>query len=54
MRKAIELFNRIESSFGASYWLKAAVKTMSKRDPVDALHDAEALLEYCQLRLEAA
>ena len=29
---------------GISYWLKDAIKTAYKRDPVDALHDARRLL----------
>lgn len=36
---------------GASYWLKAAVEALDKRDPVDALNDAEELLAVAQARV---
>ena len=36
----------------ASYWLKDAVKSLSDRDVVDALRDAQALLKYARLRYD--
>jgi hypothetical protein len=41
MTEAIE---RMLASPAASYWLKNAARTALQRDPVDALHDAEALV----------
>jgi hypothetical protein len=41
MMTATEILN----SFSASFWLKDAIKSALKRDPVDALRDAEALVE---------
>jgi hypothetical protein len=34
----------------ASFWLKGAVLIFRDRDAVDALKDAETLVEYCKLR----
>lgn len=36
--------------FGASFWLKAAIHKASQRDCLDALYDAEALVNYCKAR----
>lgn len=38
----------------ASFFLKDAVKKAADRDVLDALRDAEVLLEYCQLRAQEA
>ena len=35
-----------------SYWLKHAIKSALKRDPVDALRDAETLVELLKAKLE--
>lgn len=48
---ANEYYKQIQASPCATYWLKDAVKVASTRDPVDALRDAEALVQYCQKRL---
>ena len=37
----------------ASYWLKNAVNTALDRDPVDAVNDAEVLLEVLKRHLNA-
>ena len=42
-----------KSDPAASYWLKAAITDSGRRDPVDALADAEALVIILQLRLDA-
>lgn len=47
------LKEKIMSSLGTSYWLKDAVRALDGRDPVDALHDAQALLAVCSERLSA-
>jgi hypothetical protein len=43
---------KILSDFSASYWLKGAIQDLDQRDPVDALHDALALVNVCKERLE--
>jgi hypothetical protein len=45
---------RIANDPSASYWLKAAVIASNQRDPVDALNDAEALVQVCKQRLAEA
>lgn len=35
----------------ASFWLKNALKTALQRDPVDALNDAQILVELLQAHL---
>lgn len=35
----------------ATYWLRDAMAALEKRDPVDALKDAETLLRLAQLRV---
>ncbi len=37
----------------ASFWLKGAIGALDKRDPCDALSDAEALLELAKERLNS-
>lgn len=51
-RTARDLAGDIASSPEASYWLKDAVRAAEKRDPVDALSDAEVLVAYCRMRLD--
>lgn len=46
-----ELAAQIANDPAASYWLKSAVAAAAKRDPLDALCDAETLLKFCQARL---
>jgi len=41
---------QIANDPSASFWLKAAILAAAKRDPVDALNDAEMLVEFCKLR----
>lgn len=44
----------IFSDPAASYFLKGAIEACDKRDPVDAVKDAEVLLRFCQMKeLEA-
>lgn len=40
----------IKASPGASYWLKAAVTSLDHCDPLDALRDAEVLLDVQRQR----
>lgn len=42
---------RIINSLGASFWLRDALAAMLRRDPVDAVNDAETLLAILQQRL---
>jgi hypothetical protein len=37
-----------------SYWLARALADLMKRDPVDALHDCETLVDLMKMRVEAA
>ncbi|MBI8852183.1 hypothetical protein CAZ10_08885 [Pseudomonas aeruginosa] len=39
------------TSPGTSYWLRDAINSSMKRDPVDALSDAEVLLDVLRRRL---
>jgi hypothetical protein len=43
--------SRLESSPATSYWLMDAVRDLDKRDPVDALNDAETLVFLFKLKL---
>ncbi len=38
---------------GVSYWLKDALRTAMRRDPVDAANDAELLAEVLRRRADA-
>ena len=40
----------VTSSQATSYWLAGAIRQSSERDPVDALHDAKALVAVLQER----
>lgn len=40
----------IISDPSATYWLREAMSSLEKRDPIDALNDAEALALLAQLR----
>lgn len=42
----------ILADFATSHWLKKALETALERDPVDALADAEALVNALRERLE--
>jgi hypothetical protein len=46
------LKDKILADLSTSHWLKAAIKALDKRDPVDSLHDCLALIEVCKERLE--
>jgi len=35
-----------------SYWLKGAIMALEKRDPIDALNDAELLAELARARVD--
>ena len=48
------LTKRLLQSGGMSYSLKTAVRALLKRDPTDAVNDAEALLELMILRMQDA
>lgn len=37
-----------------SYFLKGALDVCDKRDPLDAVYDAEVLLRFCQLKNQEA
>lgn len=50
MSKSEEYRRKVESDPSASFWLKKALVTADGRDVLDALADAEQLLEYCQQR----
>lgn len=45
-----ERIQKVIDSHAASYWLKAALKDALKRDPVDALNDAEYLVDLLNER----
>jgi lipopolysaccharide biosynthesis regulator YciM len=45
-------YRSIAENPAASFWLKEAAYKLSDRDPVDALHDVETLLDLCKLRLQ--
>ena len=45
------LCEEILADFAASYWLKDALKSALKRDPVDALADAEVLVRALKSNL---
>jgi len=49
---AQQLKREIERSLEASFWLKKAVVELERRDPVDALGDAEVLLDFCRKRAQ--
>ena len=44
------LSKRVQADPAASYWLKAALQAAERRDVLDALSDAEALVLFCQHR----
>lgn len=50
MTKSTEYKRNVENDQSASFWLKKALVTAEGRDVLDALADAEQLLEYCQQR----
>lgn len=41
----------VRDANGTSFWLKAAVEALDKRDPIDAASDAQDLLDICNVRL---
>ena len=44
--------DEVLTNMGASYWLKAAIVGLEKRDPVDAFNDAEILRKLAFQRME--
>jgi hypothetical protein len=42
----------IMQDWATSFWLRDAMKSLLERDPVDALHDAEALVELMRKNLK--
>ena len=44
--------DEVLTNMSASYWLKAAIVGLEKRDPVDAFNDAEILRKLAFLRME--
>lgn len=51
MTKAEEMKKRIMESMSAHYCLKEWIERASEKDPVDALRNAEVLVQYCKLRV---
>ena len=49
---ATDMFNRATLDPSVSYFLKEAMTTLARRDPVDAIQDVECLLEWATLRLD--
>ena len=49
-----ELKAKIKGSISASFWLRHAINDLECRDALDALRDAEALLEFCRVRAREA
>lgn len=49
---AWELFQRVQRDEGTSYYLKSALQQLVRRDPVDALRDAEIMHEFCRKQLD--
>ncbi|WP_419739474.1 hypothetical protein [Ruegeria sp.] len=43
----------LQSEPSLSYWLKRAIGDLAKRDPLDALHDAELLRALMKARWQA-
>ena len=41
----------ILNNYSTSYWLQAAIKKSESRDILDALNDAETLVEILKIRL---
>jgi hypothetical protein len=54
MRNYREEHDAILADFSASYWLKDAMRALDKRDPLDALHDANTLVDLAEQRCRAA
>ncbi len=46
------VINEIMKDPSASFWLKDALKKAVKRDPVDALNDAQILARILELKLK--
>jgi len=54
MTTAAQIEKRIKDDPAASYALRCMMGSARQRDPLDALRDAQQLLEYCQtLYIEA-
>lgn len=51
MKTYQETVKEILGDFAASSWLKQAIITLERRDPVDAANDAELLAELMNQRL---
>lgn len=45
--------DQIRTNPASSFWLRDAIDSSLKRDPVDALNDAEILVQLLKARLEA-
>lgn len=43
---------QVTNSRSASFELQRSIRVANNRDPVDALHDAETLLQFCKLRAQ--
>jgi hypothetical protein len=50
--KSEDRIQQLLASPSVSFWLKDALRAMTNRDPVDALNDAELLVEVLTARLE--
>ncbi len=44
--------SHVNEDLAKSNWLKQAEVDLARRDPVDAVNDAEALLAICEARLD--
>lgn len=48
----VEMREQILSDPAAAYWIKRAIRELGKRDPVDAVRDAEQLANLMRKRME--
>jgi len=51
---ALRSIEEVLADPGTSYWLKAAIFSLSQRDPVDALNDALVLAALLEARMRTA
>ena len=49
-----DVVQKILADPAASYWLKDAIRSLAKRDPMDACNDAELLLAVAKARATSA
>jgi len=51
MKTHLQYVAEVEDHPATSFWLKAAIKALEQRDPIDADSDAEVLHQIMRLRL---